>query len=121
GGISEPCCNTPATLLRVNDAGHRLDGTPCRVIGYMGEKMTATSPQGIEDLFSDRATMARPGMVGSNPQGIADVIAFSGGYPDPGTLPVQDIIESTRIALERGGEWALQYAFGSGVPELVEQ
>ncbi len=25
-----------------------------------------------------------------------------------------------RIALERDGEWALQYAFGSGVPELVD-
>mgnify|MGYP002778854311 FL=1 len=84
--------------------------------------MTATTPaRDIEDLFSDRAKMARPGMVGTNPRAIADVIAFSGGYPDPSTLPIQDIIESTRIALERDGEWALQYAFGSGVPELVEQ
>jgi 2-aminoadipate transaminase len=87
--------------------------------------MTATPSTGttgsIEDLFSDRALMARPGMVGTNPRAIADVIAFSGGYPDPSTLPIQDIIESTRIALERDGEWALQYAFGSGVPELVKE
>jgi 2-aminoadipate transaminase len=83
--------------------------------------MTATTGQGIEELFSDRAKLARPGMVGTNPRAIADVIAFSGGYPDPSSLPIQDIIESTRIALERDGEWALQYAFGSGVPELVEQ
>src|SRR5688572_2396845 len=83
--------------------------------------MTATTSAGIEELFSDRAKLARPGFVGTNPRAIADVIAFSGGYPDPSSLPIQDIIESTRIALERDGEWALQYAFGSGVPELVEQ
>lgn len=81
----------------------------------------STTSTAIDDLFSDRANMARPGTVGTNPRAIADVIAFSGGYPDPSTLPIQDIIESTRIALERDGEWALQYAFGSGVPELVEQ
>lgn len=84
--------------------------------------MTATSKtRNVEELFSDRARMARPGMVGTNPRAIADVIAFSGGYPDPSSLPIQDIIESTRTALERDGEWALQYAFGSGVPEIVEQ
>jgi 2-aminoadipate transaminase len=83
--------------------------------------MTATSTGSIEELFSERAKMARPGMVGTNPRAIADVIALSGGYPDPASLPIQDIIESTRIALERDGEWALQYAFGSGVPEIVEQ
>jgi 2-aminoadipate transaminase len=59
-------------------------------------------------------------MVGIDPKDAAKVIAFGGGFPDASTLPIQDILESTRVALERDGEWALQYAFGSGVPELVD-
>jgi 2-aminoadipate transaminase len=81
----------------------------------------ATTVTSVDELFSNRARLARPGMVGTNPRAIAETIAFSGGYPDPSSLPIQDIIEATRIALERDGEWALQYAFGSGIPELVEQ
>ncbi len=75
----------------------------------------------IEDLFSEQARRSRPGMVGSDPRAVKNIIAFSGGYPDPSSLPIQDLVESTRIALERDGEWALAYAFGSGVPELVTQ
>src|SRR5437867_2057596 len=48
-------------------------------------------------------------------------LATGGGFPDPSTLPIDDLIEATRVALQRDGEWALQYAFGSGIPELVEQ
>ncbi|MEZ4569252.1 MAG: PLP-dependent aminotransferase family protein [Thermomicrobiales bacterium] len=59
-------------------------------------------------------------MVGLDPKDTMKVIAFGGGYPDAKSLPIQDILESTRIALERDGEWALQYAFGTGVPELVD-
>lgn len=83
----------------------------------------ATTPatHNIEDLFSEHGKHARPGMVGFNPRSVADVIAFSGGYPDPSSLPIQDLIESTRVALERDGDWALAYAFGSGVPELVSE
>ena len=81
----------------------------------------ATTPTtgNIEELFSEQAKRSRPGMVGFNPRAVADVIAFSGGYPDPSSLPIQDLIESTRIALERDGEGAPAYAFGSGDPELV--
>jgi 2-aminoadipate transaminase len=74
---------------------------------------------GVEALFSDHALRAGAGPVNLNPRWINDVIAFGGGFPDPGTLPIADIIEATRVALERDGEWALQYAFGSGIPELV--
>jgi 2-aminoadipate transaminase len=80
-----------------------------------------SSTGAIGDLFSARAKLAGPGMVGSNPKAIADLISFGGGFPDASSLPIQDIIETTRVALERDGEWALQYAFGTGVPELVEQ
>ncbi len=83
--------------------------------------MTTTTPdQWIRDLFSDRANRTGPGMVALDPKDSAKIIAFGGGYPDADSLPIQDIAESTRIALERDGEWALQYAFGTGVPELVD-
>ena len=87
----------------------------------MVEPTTAARYTELSDLYSDRAKMAGPGMVGLDPRFIRKVISFSGGYPDATTLPIQDIIEATRVALERDGEWALQYAFGSGIPELVEQ
>ena len=75
----------------------------------------------IAELFSERSQRAGNGPVGLNPRAVANSIAFSGGYPDPSSLPIADLIDATRVALERDGEWALQYAFGSGVPELVEQ
>lgn len=82
---------------------------------------TTPSTGNIEELFSDVARRSRAGGVGMDPRSVASVIALSGGYPDPASLPIQDLIESTRIALERDGEWALAYAFGSGVPELVTE
>jgi 2-aminoadipate transaminase len=86
-----------------------------------GTMTTAISAkEWIAERFSDRARRAGPGMVGIDPKDAAKVIAFGGGFPDASTLPIQDILESTRVALERDGEWALQYAFGTGVPELVD-
>ncbi len=83
--------------------------------------MTVTSTdQWIRERLSERAVRTGPGMVGIDPKDATKVIALGGGFPDASTLPIQDILESTRIALERDGEWALQYAFGSGVPELVD-
>jgi DNA-binding transcriptional MocR family regulator len=83
--------------------------------------MVAATTTVVEELFSERARMAGRGPVGLDPRGIERMISFAGGYPDAGSMPVQDLLESARIALERDGKWALQYAFGSGVPELVEQ
>ena len=81
----------------------------------------SVSREAIEELFAERSLRAGKGPVGLNPRAVANAIAFSGGYPDPSTLPIADLIDATRVTLERDGEWALQYAFGSGVPELVEQ
>ena len=80
-----------------------------------------TADSRIREMLSDRATRTGPGMVGIDPKDSAKVIAFGGGYPDASSLPIEDVLESTRIALERDGEWALQYAFGTGVPELVRR
>src|SRR4051812_44062008 len=83
--------------------------------------MAETSTAGGEQLFSEHAQRAGKGPVNLDPRWVSKVIAFGGGFPDPSTLPIDDIIEATRVALQRDGEWALQYAFGSGIPELVEQ
>ena len=82
--------------------------------------VTPTSDQWIRELFSERAIRTGPGMTGIDPKDATRVIAFGGGFPDAASLPIADILESTRIALERDGDWALQYAFGTGVPELVD-
>lgn len=82
---------------------------------------TTTQTNWLTGLYSERANRAGDGMVGLDPKWVNQVIALGGGFPDPQSLPIQDIIESTRIALERDGEWALQYAPGSGIPELVDE
>ena len=83
--------------------------------------MDTTKAEWISGLYSDRANRAGDGMVALDPKWVNNVIALGGGFPDPQSLPIQDILESTRIALERDGEWALQYAPGSGIPELVDE
>jgi len=75
----------------------------------------------ISELFSERSRLAGTGPVGLDPKWVTQMIAFGGGFPDPSSLPILDLIDAAKIALQRDGEWALQYAFGSGVPEIVEQ
>lgn len=82
--------------------------------------MTATSTDWIEGLFSERAKRAGKGPVGVDHRALAQGIALGSGHPDHSSMPITDLIESARIAMERDGEWALQYAFGAGTPELVD-
>lgn len=81
---------------------------------------TATEQHWIQDLLSERARRAGKGPVNVDPKSAASVIAFGGGYPDHSSMPINDLLESARIAMERDGEWALQYAFGAGIPEMVD-
>lgn len=79
---------------------------------------TATRP--IESLLSERARRTGEARMG-DPRSSASKISFYAGFPDPGSLPKRDIIESTRVALERDGEWALQYGHSHGYPGLVTE
>jgi 2-aminoadipate transaminase len=56
-----------------------------------------------------------------NPRKSAEMISFYAGFPDPGSLPIADIIESTRVAIESEGEWALQYGASAGDERLIEE
>ncbi|RIK39798.1 MAG: PLP-dependent aminotransferase family protein, partial [Chloroflexi bacterium] len=56
-----------------------------------------------------------------DPRNSAKYISFFAGFPDPSSLPKADVIEATRVALERDGEWALQYGAGQGYSGLINE
>ena len=49
------------------------------------------------------------------------MISFYAGFPDPGSLPVSEVIDSTRVAIETEGEWALQYGASAGDERIIEE
>ena len=77
--------------------------------------MADTVAKTIPSLLSERAQRSGLPRLG-NPRDSASRISFLAGFPDPASLPKGDIIESTRVALERDGEWALQYGSARGYP-----
>lgn len=55
------------------------------------------------------ASPARPGS-----------IPLTGGIPDPDTLPTEQLLEATRIVLDREAKWALEYGGNYGYDGLRE-
>jgi 2-aminoadipate transaminase len=49
-----------------------------------------------------------------------DAIPFTGGIPDPETLPFDELLEATRTVLAREGKWALEYGGNYGYEGLRE-
>lgn len=82
----------------------------------MAEMAASTIPS----LLSERAQRSGPARLG-NPRDSASRISFLAGFPDPASLPADDIVESTRVALEKDGEWALQYGSPRGYPGLIDE
>lgn len=74
----------------------------------------------VDELISERGRRFGPARLG-NPRASASKISFVAGFPDPASLPKADVIEATRIALEREGEWALQYGAAQGYPGLLDE
>ncbi|CAN5671171.1 PLP-dependent aminotransferase family protein [soil metagenome] len=77
-------------------------------------------PSSNEALLSDLSVRAGEATLG-NPRESAKLISFYAGFPDPGSLPIADIIDSTRVAIESEGEWALQYGAPAGDERLIEE
>lgn len=77
-------------------------------------------PISNEALLSDLSVRAGEATLGS-PRESAKLISFYAGFPDPGSLPIADIIDSTRVAIESEGEWALQYGAAAGDERLIEE
>ncbi|HUZ02979.1 MAG TPA: PLP-dependent aminotransferase family protein [Thermomicrobiaceae bacterium] len=82
--------------------------------------MAETANRSVDDLLSQRAQRSGSGRLG-DPRGSAAFISFVAGFPDPASLPKSDVAESTRIALERDGEWVLQYGAARGYARLVDE
>lgn len=82
--------------------------------------MSETLNHTVEDLFSARVHRVGPARLG-DPRGSAAYISFLAGFPDPSSLPKADVIEATRVALERDGEWALQYGASLGYQRLRDE
>lgn len=80
---------------------------------------TATSETAIAPLLSRRARDL-PGPRMGDPRESAELISFFAGFPDPGSLPAERIIEATTAVLQREGEWALQYGNGRGYTGLAD-
>lgn len=77
-------------------------------------------PVSSERHLSDLARRAGKATLG-NPRESAKLISFYAGFPDPGSLPISDVIESTRVAIESAGEWALQYGVSAGEARLIDE
>lgn len=77
-------------------------------------------PVTSERYLSNLARRAGKATLG-NPRESGKLISFYAGFPDPASLPVADVIESTRVAIESEGEWALQYGVSAGDPRLIDE
>ena len=80
----------------------------------------ASSPAGLDALLSRRARQ-----VGSNPllQGMDRVgqrISFIFGFPDPASLPAQEVAATTAHVLGERGRAALQYGDNAGYSGLID-
>ncbi len=49
-----------------------------------------------------------------------DITSLAGGWPDPATFPVAEVVALVRDMLTEHGEFALQYGSSEGLPELRE-
>lgn len=81
--------------------------------------MTARAPD-LSGLFARRVAEAGAPLMRAGAGGTAGVIPLTYGFPDPGSFPVAEVIESTRVALgSRPGE-ALQYGPIAGAGPLLD-
>lgn len=84
--------------------------------------MTATAQDWLNDLYSDHsARLGGAARMGNARQAAALTAYLAGGFPDARSLPKQEVIQATKVALEAEGEWALQYGSNAGLPSLVDQ
>src|SRR6478752_2418140 len=75
----------------------------------------------LESLFSDQAKALPAGAPPAFSAGTADRISFTGGFPDPNSLPAKSIAAATARAMEKNGKWALQYGASVGYAGLIDQ
>ncbi len=83
--------------------------------------MTQGPQSWLTNLTSELSRRAGSSAARPTRRSTSNAVAFlSGGLPDPRELPRDTVVEATRTALLREGEWALQYGPTLGEPNLVE-
>lgn len=83
--------------------------------------MTTTAPwalDALEALMSEPARRMGSGAWAAQPGG--NPIRLTGGIPDPNTLPVEQLLEATRVVLAREAAPALEYGGNAGYEGLRE-
>ncbi len=85
----------------------------------MAQVPTTASPPNLQELLSRRASDLPAPRIG-DPRKSAELISFFAGFPDPGSLPADEVAAATVRALAKDGQWALQYGNGTGYPGLVD-
>ncbi len=83
--------------------------------------MAQTETTRIEELLSEAAKAVPPGPPMSFSAGAADRVNFTGGFPDPKSMPKKEMAAAAVRALEQRGEWALQYGNTMGYSGLIDQ
>jgi len=87
--------------------------------------MVSTSPthtnqhERFEPLLSFRGRNA-PAAAITDPRASSRYISFIYGFPDADSLPNESVAAATQRALEKYGDWALQYGKTTGVSELID-
>ncbi len=79
----------------------------------------APSQEDLDALLSVRGRNV-PAAPISDPRTSADYISFIYGFPDRASLPNSTVAAATNRALDKHGDWALQYGKTTGVAELIE-
>jgi 2-aminoadipate transaminase len=82
--------------------------------------MAQTETTRLDELFSAAAKRVAPGA----PQGRGlspDRVNFAGGAPDPKSMPTSAMAAAAARAMEKNGQWALQYGGAAGYDGLIEQ
>lgn len=83
--------------------------------------MVETRVAWLEELASEHSRRSGSNPARPNSRTAADAVAYlSGGYPNRRGLPKDTVIDATSAALERAGEWALQYGPSHGDTDLIE-
>src|SRR5215216_5971709 len=77
------------------------------------------APASLESLLSLRGQDLPSPRIG-DPRKAANIISFVFGFPDPASLPAKSVGEATVRAMEKDGQWALQYGKATGDPGFVD-
>ena len=80
--------------------------------------MTTTSEATFQHLLASRAKLMRPG--GGPGGGQKPQYSLSGGYPDPGSFPFDELVQATARMMQEEGAEALNYGEAQGYLPLRE-